>query len=413
MRTTFSKSGIGKQLIAALSLEKEKNICNGSIIEMTGYEFHSLIMSEDGSALGCRIKDINSGEMKKLRAEGVIIATGGINGLFAKTTGSVTNTGMTSSKLFKQGALFGNLEMIQYHPTTVETEDKSLLISEAGRGEGGRLFVYRDDQKWYFMEERYPEVGNLAPRDVVSFEEYKVSTMEKQGQVYLDMTHLDRETIDGKLKEIKDLCKTYLDIDISKAPVPVAPGIHYFMGGILTDREHRTSIPRVFAAGECACIYHGANRLGGNSTLGALAGGIIAGRNACKLESTGDIAIKEFADEKEICEHEKKMIRDILGASMPVLRNEDQMNEGMAELVRLEKTINSKHEDDCTLKLAEAVVISGIERKESRGAHRRADYPERSNDFTNTTVSYIENGDVKVKRMPVDTVFDWGFKNER
>ena len=162
-----------------------------------------------------------------------------------------------------------------------------MLISEAARGEGGRLFALRNNQPWYFMEEKYPELGNLMPRDITAREIWKVS---HGSEVFLDMTEISKEVISNKLSGLADDCMTYLHKDIRKEPVPVLPGIHYFMGGILVDEQHRTSIQNLYAAGECCAQYHGANRLGGNSLLGALYGGRVAAKSACEQADVVDLS---------------------------------------------------------------------------------------------------------------------------
>lgn len=167
--------------------------------------------------------------------------------------------------------------MIQYHPTTAECGGKRILISEAARGEGGRLFALKNGQPWYFMEEKYPELGNLMPRDITAREIWKVS---RESEVFLDMTGIPKDVISNKLTGLADDCMTYLNKDIQKEPIPVLPGIHYFMGGIYVDEHHRTVFQNLYAAGECCAQYHGANRLGGNSLLGAVYGGRIAADSA-------------------------------------------------------------------------------------------------------------------------------------
>ena len=192
------------------------------------------------------------------------MATGGMNGLFEEmTTGSMLNTSDAAAIALERGVELANLEFIQYHPTTIAIQGKRMLISEAARGEGGRLYVKRRGYKWYFMEEKYPELKNLMPRDVVSAEMVKVtSRAECDDQVFLDMTEIPEMIWNTRLSDLREQCINYLNIDPVSQPVPVSPGIHYFMGGVRVDEEHRTSLANCYAAGECACQYHGANRLG-------------------------------------------------------------------------------------------------------------------------------------------------------
>ena len=212
--------------------------------------------------------------MEMIRADSVVMATGGQNALFGKTTGSSLCDGYAEGKLFMQGAELKNLEFIQYHPTTMETAQKKMLISEAVRGEGGRLFYEADGNRVYFMEKRFGEKGNLMPRDVVS------RCMDETGRdVFLDISFLGKEEILRKLSEVYDVCLKYRGIDISKQCIPVSPSVHFFMGGIAVKNNHETNIKNLYAIGECASIYHGANRLGGNSLLAAVYSGITAAKD--------------------------------------------------------------------------------------------------------------------------------------
>lgn len=183
---------------------------------------------------GCVVCDNYTGEIKMLYADAVIVASGGMHGLFGNTTGSLANTGEVSASLFSAGVPMANLEMIQYHPTTVEIGGKKMLISEAARGEGGRLFTYRDGNRWYFMEEKYPELGNLMPRDITAREIWKIS---KESPVYLDMTEIPKDVTDRKLAGLVSDCQIYLHKDIRKEPVQVVPGDPLFYGWYLRGRE--------------------------------------------------------------------------------------------------------------------------------------------------------------------------------
>ena len=177
----------------------------------------------------------------ELPGDAVIIATGGMHGLFGNTTGSLSNTGEVTAELFRLGVPLANGEMIQYHPTTVKCGGKRILISEAARGEGGRLFAMKDGKQWYFMEKKYPELGNLMPRDITAREIWKVS---HESEVFLDMTEISEEIISNKLSGLADDCMTYLHKDIRKEPVSVLPGIHYFMGAFwwMSSTERRFRI---------------------------------------------------------------------------------------------------------------------------------------------------------------------------
>ncbi|MBQ2359225.1 MAG: FAD-binding protein, partial [Ruminococcus sp.] len=329
----------------------------------------------------------------------VILATGGLNGLFdGMTTGTTQNTSDAAAAVFAQGVELANLEMIQYHPTTIQIQGKRLLISEAARGEGGRLFIKRNGNPWYFMEEKYPELKNLMPRDVVSAEMVTVTALpECDKQVYLDMTGIEKTVWKTRLSDLREQCVHYLSLDPAKEPIPVSPGIHYFMGGIRVDAEHRTSMENLYASGECACQYHGANRLGGNSLLGAVYGGQVAAQTVMTEAKEYDKkAEKTEANTAEASPAFVREIREILYRALPIVRDESNMNNALSELNALRNTADNQTEIN-RANLALAVVQSAIGRRESRGAHKRADYPERDdNKFKKQTVARLKNGKVEI-----------------
>ncbi|MBR5088004.1 MAG: FAD-binding protein, partial [Ruminiclostridium sp.] len=280
-RTAFAKSSTGKMIMTALIDAVRKYEVSGLVERYPRHSFVCLL-TENGRCAGVRVKDDYTG--KHLDFAGTVItALGGLNGFFpSRTTGTVTNSGTAAAVMFAQGVKFANLEMIQYHPTTIARPGKNCLISEAARGEGGRLYAERGGFPWYFMEEKYPSLGNLMPRDVVSREIYFVSRdpSVKNGTVFLDMTGITEDVWKNRLSDLREQIMHWFPLDPKKDPVPVKPSIHYFMGGILVNDRHEASLDGLYAAGECACQYHGANRLGGNSMLGAVFGGMTAAKNA-------------------------------------------------------------------------------------------------------------------------------------
>ena len=262
--------------------------------------------------------------------------------------------------------------MIQFHPTTIAINDKRCLVSEAARGEGGRLFILRDGKPWYFMEERYPVLKNLMPRDVVSREIYFVTHDEScTGPVYLDMTGLPDEVWRAKLPDLRKEIVEYTKLDPKTEPIPIAPGIHYFMGGIDVDAKHRTNMEGLYAAGECCSQYHGANRLGGNSMLGAMYGGHVAA---------------------EITEK----VRCILEQSTGIVRDEESLQSALSELKQMISDIPDNSIDSKRILIAQAIVCSALLRKESRGAHYRRDYPERNESMCRLTLSTLRGKEVEV-----------------
>src|SRR5438552_15203612 len=239
-------------------------------------------------------------KMKKFSAYEMIFATGGNGAIFGRSTNSVACTGSAQAALFQQGVDYANGEFIQVHPTAIPGEDKLRLMSESARGEGGRVWVPRNSaekrplrsipeaERFYFLEEWYPKYGNLVPRDIATRAIHRIVYEEKlgidgQSAVYLDVTHIPRETLDRKLEGILEIYEKFLGVDPRVEPMKVFPGMHYTMGGIWVNGEDQASnVPGIYAAGECEYQYHGANRLGANSLVSCIFGGGIAGPAAVK-----------------------------------------------------------------------------------------------------------------------------------
>ena len=382
---------------------------------------------------GLLIRDVYTGEETRFTGP-VLMACGGMNGLFpSRTTGTLINSGNAAAKLFAKGVRFSNLEMIQYHPTTIAIAGKRLLISEAARGEGGRLFVRRAGEPWYFMEERYPEFGNLMPRDVVSREMYFVThESDCEPQVYLDMRGISKEIFQKRLSDLRAELLHYGKPDPEKEPIPVEQGIHYFMGGIDVDVFHQTNLRFLYAAGECCSQYHGANRLGGNSMLGALYGGQVAAKTILKEgESSSPYAPEavaflhaheesasrptEYAAkddtsstdpegsryEEETPQITAKMA-SLLYESLGIIREEKSMRRALEGLSLLLQEEGLTETDRNRIMLGEAILRSALFRKESRGAHFRSDFPERDESFCGLVTAIKKDGkieiDIKKKR---------------
>ena len=302
-RTYYCGSSTGKQIVSALVMEIRRFEAAGIITRRLGSCFHSALI-RDGKCYGAVFFDEHTYSLEAVYADATVIATGGQNALFGKTTGSTQCDGYTAGKLFMQGAVLKNLEFIQYHPTTLETSQKRMLISEAARGEGGRLLYFDtksgkeglsqsvpgENHRIYFMEDKYGSNGNLMTRDIVSRE------IQATGKdVFLDVSFLEKTIIDKRLPEIRDLCKKYRNIDITQEPIPVSPSVHFFMGGLAVHLNHETNIRNLYAIGECASMYHGANRLGGNSLLAAVYSGSVASDSISGRNCVGfDIGTKRY-----------------------------------------------------------------------------------------------------------------------
>ena len=397
-RTAYARSSTGKALMTALIDEARNHEAAGLIHRYAQHELIELEV-EDGVCHGARFLDAYTGAVLRCGAP-VLLCCGGLNGLFpGMTTGTAQNTGGAAALAFAKGAALANLEMIQYHPTTVQISGKRMLVSEAARGEGGRLYVGRGGKPWYFMEALYPELGNLMPRDVVSrMMADVVARMDCEKQVYLDMTGLSPETWARKLPDLRAELKHYLALDPKTKPIPVSPGIHYFMGGLYVDEGHRTTIPGLYAAGECACQYHGANRLGGNSMLGAIYGGRVAADSAAaevtetRTEEIGPIAEEERA-ELAVSPQLANRLRDALCSGLGIVRNEAGMTRALETVDALTPKTAAERERTA---LGKAMLLSALLRRESRGAHCRAEYPERDESFRKTTIATQTNGEIKI-----------------
>ena len=398
-RTAYAKSSTGKVLMTALIDRARALEAEGLIRRLPHHELIQLNL-ESGRCAGVRVRDSYTGQGLDLPGR-VILCCGGLNGIFPeKTTGTTQNSGDAAAIAFARGVRMANLEFIQYHPTTVGISGKRCLISEAARGEGGRLCVKRGGENWYFMEELYPELGNLMPRDVISREMVRVTGLPECGQqVYLDMTHLEAAIWQRRLSDLREECVHYLSIDPARELLPVEPGIHFFMGGIDVDAAHRTSLPGLYAAGECACQYHGANRLGGNSMLGAIYGGRVAAES-CLSESWpdgGEAVPLGVLEAPSSCEAEGFALRDILLSGLGILREERGMREALNRLDGWLSGVSDARLRDRAL-LGRGMLLAALARQESRGAHTRTDYPDRDDArFRRTTLITRRGDDIAIE----------------
>lgn len=405
-RTAYAKSSTGKVIMTALTDESRRYEAAG-LIERYSHHTALDIVTSGGSCAGAVVRDVYTGEVHMFPGK-VITANGGLNGFFpGQTTGTTQNTGDLAAALFTRGVEFADLEFIQYHPTTAQIQGKRMLISEAARGEGGRLFIERSGSRWYFMEELYPELGNLMPRDVVSREMYKVIHDPACGdQVYLDMTGIPQQTWKHKLSDLRTEIIDYLSVDPVREPVAVSPGIHFFMGGIFVSEQHETSLPGLYAAGECACQYHGANRLGGNSMLGAIYGGRIAAQSAMAAPAVyaecPDHVPAEYEELSECSPQTAAELCDILLSGLGIIRDEGSIS---AAVEKLDNRVFSGELSQCErrrFQLGRAMLISALERRESRGAHTRSDFPERSDEeFRRTTIALCDHGRIVIKMRDI------------
>ena len=293
-RTCFAGSTTGQQLLYALDEQVRRWEVKGGVKKYEFWEFIRIIKNKDGICRGIVAQNMNSMEIKAFPADVVILATGGPGQVFGRCTASTICNGSAVSAVYQQGAHIGNPEFIQIHPTAIPGSDKNRLMSEACRGEGGRVWVYRDGKPWYFLEDMYPAYGNLVPRDVASRAIFKVCVhmglgINGENRVYLDLSHIDPHYLEHKLGGILEIYMDFVGKDPRKVPMEIFPSVHYSMGGIWVDRLHHTNIKGLMASGECDYQYHGANRLGANSLLSAAYSGTVSGPEAMRMAKSGEL----------------------------------------------------------------------------------------------------------------------------
>ena len=415
-RTHFCGSATGKLIVSSLVMETRRYEAEGLITRKLRGCFHSALI-KDGRCYGALIFDEKTWDLEAVYADALVIATGGQNALFGKTTGSTQCDGYAAGRLFLQGAELKNLEFVQYHPTAIETDQKMMLISEAVRGEGGRLFYEEDGKRVYFMEDKYGPKGNLMTRDVVSREMYLTGK-----DIYLDISFLDEKTIMERVPEVAEICMKYRGIDITKEPIHVAPTVHFFMGGLAVHLNHETNITDLFAVGECASIYHGANRLGGNSLLAAVYSGRKAAKEICSRgyegthpdfsayldEQRGILGKISSFDSSFPSGYLTDMVSETIRKSLGIVRNEEDIKKGIEDIdydISVSDTIiydgsvlpYFNYKVNGILALARAVLTCALSRTESRGSHIRSDHPDTNSDMQCASIISYDNGNYTVR----------------
>jgi succinate dehydrogenase / fumarate reductase, flavoprotein subunit len=431
-RTAFAGATTGQQLLYALDEQVRRHEAEGRVTKFEGFTFLSAVIDDSGVCRGIASMDLRSMEVKTFPADAVIFCTGGIGAIFGKSTNSVVCTGSAQSALFQQGVDYANGEFIQVHPTSIPGEDKLRLMSESARGEGGRVWVPKkpgdtrpprtipENERFYFLEEWYPKYGNLVPRDIATRAIHRIVYQEKlglngQAAVYLDVSHIDRATLDRKLEGILEIYEKFCGVDPRVEPMKVFPGMHYTMGGIWVNNEDQaTNVPGIYAAGECEYQYHGANRLGANSLVSCIFGGGIAGPAAVKYarnleKGAASTEASVFDRERQRQEEKNQALLSQDGTENP-LTIWKEMGELMTEHVtvtRINKnleatlhklrelhdrfrrinlsdrtkwsnqTLNFARELENMLILARVITVGALARNESRGAHYKPDFPNR------------------------------------
>jgi len=440
-RTAFAGATTGQQLLYSLDEQVRRWEVEGRVKKWEFWDFLEPVLDDDGRCIGAVCQDMVTMKFRAFAADAVILASGGCGLLYGRSTMSMICTGSAVSRAYQAGVKYGNAEFIQVHPTAVPGADKLRLMSESARGEGGRVWVPRTPQdprdpkdipaadRYYFLEERYPQYGNLVPRDIATREIFDICTtdglsVEKDRLcVYLDLTHIPRETLDRKLGGILEIYEKFQGVDPRDAPMKIFPAVHYSMGGLWVDyeksasgglvegspRNQQTNIPGLYAIGECDYQYHGANRLGANSLLSCIfsglfcASGVIAGaaRGGKEQGRLFTAAVKRQEDR-----HQAILSRPAGGDSNPydihgrlgdimtrvatVVRRNDQLSQAYDEVCRLEDlwrhcslsdTGNWTNQNVVFTKslgdmfpIAKLILKGALLRDECRGAHYKPDF---------------------------------------
>ncbi|MEY9868603.1 succinate dehydrogenase / fumarate reductase flavoprotein subunit [Peribacillus sp. B2I2] len=435
-RTAFAGATTGQQLLYALDEQVRRYEVEGLVTKYEGWEFLGAVIDDEQTARGIVAQNLTSMEIKSFPGDAVIMASGGPGIIFGKSTNSMINTGSAASIVYQQGVNYANGEFIQIHPTAIPGDDKLRLMSESARGEGGRIWTYKDGKPWYFLEEKYPAYGNLVPRDIATREIFDVCMNMKLGingenMVYLDLSHKDPKLLDIKLGGIIEIYEKFMGEDPRKVPMKIFPAVHYSMGGLWVDYDQMTNIKGLFAAGECDYSQHGGNRLGANSLLSAIYGGSVAGPNAVKyiegLDKTSESISSSLFEGYEKQEQEKwnevmsldgnenayvlhKELGEWMTQHVTVVRYNDKLKETdnkILELMERYKKININDTAKWSnqgaaftrqlqnmMQLARVITIGALNRDESRGAHYKPDFPERNDEeFMKTTMATFKGMD--------------------
>jgi succinate dehydrogenase / fumarate reductase flavoprotein subunit len=407
------------------------------------FSFATEILFQEGACAGAVLFNFKDGEFIKVLAKATVLATGGSGQVYRITTNCRGNTGDGLAVILRAGLPIMDAEAVQFHPTGIV--GPGILASEALRSEGG---ILRNKDLEPFMERYAPRMKDLAPRDIVA---RSIETEIREGRgimnpdhqiehVWIDLRHLSAYVHEVKLKEVAGFFKTYTNLDSRTQLCPVRPSNHYHMGGIPTNADGAVQrsageiVPGLFAIGECACAsFHGFNRLGTNSLLELLVMGKAAGECVLSYLKDGRIADPAGAGEQTLSrfsgylaargtENTGKIrleMRDMMTKKVGVFRNEQDMRKAVAALeeyrrrsagaaiatqgLRTNQELLERWELDNLLDVAMVIAQGALMRQESRGAHFREDFPERSDAFQFHTIeSMTEFGKVLFARRPVD-----------
>lgn len=472
-RTAFCGSSTGQQLLYSLDEQVRRYEVKGMVEKFENHEFMRLVLDEKGITRGIIYMDLFNLKLDIMKADAVVIATGGPGLIFKKSTNSTFCTGAANGRLYMQGMKYANAEFIQVHPTAIPGADKLRLITETVRGEGGRLWVYGDSSKsilihsgetipcgktgepWYFLEEMYPALGNLVPRDIASREILRICELglgiDGRMQVFLDATHLSNEK-KHRLESVMDIYRKFTGDDPCKLPMKIFPAVHYSMGGgwvdwpaadapdRLTRYRQMTNLPGCFNCGESDYQFHGANRLGGNSLMSCIFGGLVVGgevpRYLSQLQSTYDETPFSFYEHplKQEQEFKKELmsrngpenVHDLhnelaewMVSNVTVKRNNKDLEHTLNKIKEMRERYKRISLDDrsqfanqtyifanqfaAMLELSLAITKCALLRNESRGAHFKTEFPHRNDEeWLKTTIAQYSADEPTITYEKVD-----------
>ncbi|TKD13068.1 succinate dehydrogenase flavoprotein subunit [Polyangium fumosum] len=490
-RTAFAGATTGQQLLYALD-EQVRRYEIADVVDEHGvsipgekmvrkfefWDYLQAVLDDNGTCVGCIAQDLKTMQIKYFQGDAVVLATGGCGIIFGRSTMSVICTGTAASSAYQQGAVYANGEFIQVHPTAIPGADKLRLISESARGEGGRVWVPKDakDQRSpkeipekerdYILERMYPGYGNLVPRDIASRAIFKTCFHEKRGvfnpktgrnenEVYLDLTHKDEKFLRSKLAGILEIYEKFAGTDPYHNPMKVFPAVHYSMGGLWVDfekdargslkagspRNHATSIPGLYAVGEVEYQYHGANRLGANSLLSCIYGGMVTGPSVASYQkslakSAFDLPKSTFEKAEKRCQDDYERILkqnqdakdaenpyklhqelgDMMLRDVTIERDNATLEQVLGKISEFDERVKKVASPDGSqranqgaqfvrhlenmLVLARVIAQGAKNRDESRGAHYKPAFPKRNDpDWMRTTLAkHEQKGAVKYLR---------------
>jgi succinate dehydrogenase / fumarate reductase flavoprotein subunit len=441
-RTCFAGATTGQQLLYAVDEQVRAWEAKGSVRKYEFWDFLALVLDDQQVCRGITAMDLRTMKIQAFPAAAVVLATGGLALTYGLSTMSSNSTGAPASRVYQQGAKFANAEFIQFHPTGIPGHDKNRLMSEACRGEGGRIWVPRqagdkrdattipEAERFFFLEEWYPAYGNTVPRDVASRAICRVVRhmglgINGEDKVYLDLTHKPRDFLESRLGGILDMYRTFAGEDPCVRPMIIFPATHYSMGGLWVDFEkdaktggmalgspknHATSIPGLYACGECDFAYHGANRLGANSLLSTSFSGRVAGEAVVAYvknkKAGGELDASKYEAERARQEQLNQQIKSRAQGENPftlhretgnlmrehvfVERDNKGLDKALEGLTKLKERSQKVALDDRSewtnqslswarqvqdmIVLAEVIAKSARMRDECRGSHYKAEF---------------------------------------